>query len=101
MGDAAGVLIATPLFFLCRDFIDALRGPRRFQLLALALGLAAASMAVFWRTGLGRRDDVLAFVVFPFVLWAAVRFRVAGATFMTSLVVAIAVLGAAQGTGPL
>jgi len=100
MGDAAGVLIATPIFFLYRDFIETLKGPRRFQLLALAAGLIAASMAVFWRTGLGRRDDVLAFVVFPFVLWAAVRFRAAGATFMTSLVVAIAVLGAAQGTGP-
>jgi len=39
------------------------------------------------------RDDVLAFVVFPFVIWSAIRFRVAGAAVAGLLVATVAVLG--------
>jgi PAS domain-containing protein len=46
------------------------------------------------------RDDVLAFVVFPFVIWAALRFRVAGAALMSLLTASVAVWGTARGLGP-
>lgn len=46
------------------------------------------------------RDDVLAFVVFPFVIWAALRFRVAGAAVAGLLSASVAVWGTAHGNGP-
>ena len=46
------------------------------------------------------RDDVLAFVVFPFVIWAALRFRVAGAASAGLLSASVAVWGTAHGYGP-
>ena len=46
------------------------------------------------------RDDVLAFVVFPFVIWAALRFRVAGAAVAGLLSASVAVWGTAHGYGP-
>jgi PAS domain S-box-containing protein len=46
------------------------------------------------------RDDVLAFVVFPFVVWAALRFRIAGAALTSLLVASVAVWGTARGFGP-
>ena len=46
------------------------------------------------------RDDILAFVVFPFVIWAALRFRVAGAAVAGLLSASVAVWGTAHGFGP-
>jgi MASE1 len=43
---------------------------------------------------------VLAFVVFPFVIWAAIRFRVPGAAVASLLVASVAVWGTTQGFGP-
>jgi hypothetical protein len=43
---------------------------------------------------------VLAFVVFPFVIWAAIRFRVAGAAISSVLLTGVAVWGTAHGFGP-
>ena len=100
LGDATGILITTPLFFLCRDFAESLKIQRRLEFLFLSVATIGVSLAIFWRTGLGRRDDVLAFLVFPLIFWAAARFRAAGAATTTCLAVATAVLGAAEGTGP-
>jgi len=46
------------------------------------------------------REDVLAFAVFPFVIWAAIRFESAGAAVICFMIAAIAVWGTAQGFGP-
>ena len=43
---------------------------------------------------------MLAFVVFPFVIWAALRFRVAGAAMAGLLTASVAVWGTAHGHGP-
>jgi len=50
--------------------------------------------------GFSVRDDVLAFAVFPFVIWAAIRFRIAGTSVACFLIAAVAVWGTAQGFGP-
>jgi len=47
------------------------------------------------------RSDVIAFGIFPFVLWGAIRFEAAGAAFVSFLISAIAILRATQGLGPL
>src|SRR2546422_5466431 len=81
LGDAMGVLIVAPLFLTGWELRRSLGRARAIELLALLLSAAATSFALFSRVWIvSVRDDVLAFAVFPFVIWAAIRFRVAGAS---------------------
>jgi PAS domain S-box-containing protein len=66
----------------------------------LLFGLVVACLAVFGFQRLGFKDDVLAFLTFPFVIWAAIRFRVFGAAVATLLIAGISVWGTANGNGP-
>jgi PAS domain S-box-containing protein len=50
--------------------------------------------------GFGIHDDVLAFVAFPFLIWAAIRFRIMGAVCASLLVGGIATWSTARGQGP-
>jgi PAS domain S-box-containing protein len=100
LGDAMGVLIVTPLFFAAREFVGSFQRAQLVEVLALFLGLITACFTIFGHTGLSVRDDVLAFVVFPFVIWAALRFRVAGVAMVCFLIAAFAIWGTAEGNGP-
>jgi len=100
LGDAMGVVIVIPLLFTCSSFPLWPKRSRSLELLALSVGLLGTCFSIFWRTGLAKRDDVLAFVVFPFIIWAAIRFRAAGAALATTLIAAIAIWSTAEGTGP-
>ncbi len=101
LGDAMGVLIVTPLFLTGRELVSSLRSSRLTEFVLLGAGLFATCAAIFGgRTGFGVQDDVLAFVAFPFVIWAAIRFRVAGVAMASFLIAVIAVWGTAQGNGP-
>jgi len=100
LGDAMGVLIITPLFLTRREIFGPFRGARAIESLSLSFGLLATCFAIFGHTGLAVQDDVLAFVVFPFVIWAAIRFRVAGVAIATCLIAAFAIWGTAKGDGP-
>ena len=100
LGDAMGVLIITPLILTGRDLVGSIRNSRPIESLSLFLGLFVTCLAIFERTGFAVRDDVLAFVVFPFVIWAAIRFRIAGVAIATLLIAAFAVWGTAHGNGP-
>ncbi len=102
LGDAMGVLIITPLFFATRrEITTSLKKSSMIELFALLLGLVATCLAIFGgRLGLGIKDDALAFLAFPFVIWAAIRFRTFGAAIATFLIAAISVWGTAHGNGP-
>jgi PAS domain S-box-containing protein len=99
LGDAMGILIVTPLFLAGRELSGFFKWPRVIELLAVLIGLVGACGAIFGPTALAARDDVLAFVVFPFVIWSAMRFRVAGAALATFVITGIAVWGTAAGYG--
>ena len=72
-----------------------------FEVLSLFAGTTVTSFLMFSQTlGQSVRDDVLAFAVFPFVIWAAIRFRLVGASIVCLLVAMIAVWGTAHGNGP-
>ena len=77
LGDAMGVLVVAPLLLTGRDLLRVCRGWRLLEACLLSIAILVTSAAIFgpWAAV---RDDVLAFVVFPFVIWAALRFRVAG-----------------------
>jgi PAS domain S-box-containing protein len=99
LGDAMGVLVVAPLILNSRDLLHFLPGRRFVEIAVISLAVLVASSMIFGRRALVQ-DDVLAFVVFPFVAWAAIRFRIAGAALASLLVASVAVWGTAQGYGP-
>ena len=101
LGDATGVLLITPLVVA----ISAQQtGRRRLGLAELGLLLALLTTACFIIFGdlplIPVRLHVLAFAVLPFVMWAAIRFGVIGASVSTLLVATIATVETALGSGP-
>ena len=99
LGDAMGVLVVAPLLLTGQDLLRVCRGWRALEACLLSVAILVTSAAIFspWTTV---RDDVLAFVVFPFIIWAALRFRVAGAAVAGLLSASFAVWGTAHGFGP-
>ena len=99
LGDAMGVLVVAPLLLTTRELAAICSTPRVVELILILLGLLAASMFIFGPS-LTLRDDVLAFVVFPFILWAAIQFRSPGAAVANVVAAAIAIWGTAHRSGP-
>jgi PAS domain S-box-containing protein len=99
LGDAMGVLVVTPLVLAGEELLRVCRGWRALELSVVFAAVLATSFLVFGRWT-AVRDDVLAFVVFPFVVWAALRFRVAGAALISLMTASVAVWGTARGLGP-
>lgn len=104
-GDVLGALVVAPLllaWILQPPSTGGARGPLEIALLCLGTVLAA-------EIGLGHvlpipalfhRLDYL-YLLFPFVIWAALRFGSRGASLMTFTVSAVAVWRTVQGGGPL
>jgi PAS domain S-box-containing protein len=99
LGDAMGVLVVAPLILAGRELLRVCRGWRALELAAVSGAVLVTSLIIFGRWAVVR-DDVLAFVVFPFVVWAALRFGVAGAALMSLVTASVAVWGTARGLGP-
>ena len=98
LGDAMGILVLAPILLVLSDRA---RGtpPTRAQLLegaAVVAGLIVSSAFVFlggvWR---------YPYLIFPFLLWAALRFKQVGAAASAFLVGAIGTWGAVDGSMPL
>jgi PAS domain S-box-containing protein len=96
-GDAIGVLMVAPALLVL--FASRRSRPTRAHLLegfALLASLAAVSAVVFlagaWR---------YPYLFFPFLFWAALRFRQTGAALAALLVGALGTWGAIQGTIPV
>jgi integral membrane sensor domain MASE1 len=100
LGDAMGVLLITPLL-LTLPSVFAIRRERITEVATLILLLALACFLIFNDRLLGEvKHDVLAFGVFPFVIWAATRFRMIGSSFAILVIATIATLETALGSGP-
>jgi diguanylate cyclase (GGDEF)-like protein/PAS domain S-box-containing protein len=103
LGDAVGVLIMTPLLLvwsLHKPFVRrTLRSHVEFAL-SLALCGALAWLVFGMRFSLGYLHLSLAFLVFPPLIWAGLRFNARGATLAAFLISVIAVWGTAKGSGP-
>jgi len=100
LGDAMGVLLIAPLVFVGPRTAPDVSLSRATEFVVLLAGLVATSFVVFTRGVVLIQDDVLAFAVFPFVIWAAIRFRVMGAAITTLTIATIAVWSTALGKGP-
>jgi two-component system, NarL family, sensor histidine kinase FusK len=100
-GDAMGILIAAPLVLTARDAECLAQRSNAAELATLFGGTVVTTLLIFGQAlGYSVRDDVLAFALFPFVMWAAIRFRLLGAALVCLLIAMIAVWGTAHGKGP-
>lgn len=103
MGDVMGVLLVTPLLLAWTAEPERHLGARRRALEALALTLlllAACSLTLGPWFPNPLLHPPLAFTVFPFLVWAALRFGQRGATAVTLLATAIAVGAITRGLAP-
>ena len=102
-GDVLGALIVAPVLFTWAVSPASRHSTRRlFEVVVLCLGTLAAA-----ELGLGSLFDITVFrlvnyqyLLFPFVIWAALRFDARGASLMTLAVAVIAVGHTVQGGGP-
>ncbi len=96
-GDAIGVLVFAPLLLSLRADIRPLLSTRLRRLEAVVLAVLVTGLAsrVFEQT------TPIRYLVFPLLVWAALRFGTAGAAVATLVVVSFAVAAEAAGTDPL
>jgi PAS domain S-box-containing protein len=101
LGDSMGVLLVTPLVLTFPNLLRIRARVRIAEFAALLLFLTVACFIVFGDLAVVPvRLHVLAFAVLPFVIWAAIRFGVSGATLSTLLIAIIATAETAFGSGP-
>jgi diguanylate cyclase (GGDEF)-like protein/PAS domain S-box-containing protein len=100
MGDAASDLLVAPVvltwsarprFRNWRDGAEAV---------SLAAGLVAVSTLVFARPFASAAPQPLEYVLFPFIIWAAIRFGVAGAAIANLMTSSLAIWSTVHGVGP-
>ena len=100
-GDMAGVLLFAPVLLVWQSSWRQLSGQNKPEATTLVIGTGLASLAVFFGqfSLLGAHASV-PYLVFPFVIWAAFRFKQLGVTVVSLIASFTAVLGTIAGQGP-
>jgi signal transduction histidine kinase len=100
LGDMLGDLVLAPLLFAWARRPRIVTSPGRWaEAGALLLSLLAVGLLIFGKlfaTTLSRSP----YILFPFLIWAALRFGPRGAVTGTFVVSALAIWGTATGAGP-
>jgi integral membrane sensor domain MASE1 len=96
ISSAMGVLVVTPFLLVLRR-VHVPRDLRPLRVLEAAVMLAGTLVVMLVAT---RTTTELLFLVFPFLIWAALRFQLAGAATAILVVSTMAVIGAVNGSGP-
>ena len=100
--DWLGVMVTTPLIFAWvygRSTVWS--WPRVGEAVALFLTLFAGSQLMFGLWGVfATRDVPIAFIFFPIIGWAGLRFGARGATMIVAMLSAFAIAIAGMGIGP-
>ncbi len=101
LGDAMGILLVAPLLLTFPRLLR-IRGRARIAEFAVLLAFLGLACYIIFsdQSLLPIKLHVLAFAVFPFVLWAAIRFGVSGCSLATLLIAVIATAETAFGFGP-
>jgi signal transduction histidine kinase len=102
LGDMIGVLVVTPPLLLATRATLRAPSPREVaEALCLVTVLVIVSVKIFGAPELDAgRYYVAPLAVFPFLIWASLRFRQLGASLVTLVFSLVAVWGASHGTGP-
>ncbi|MER6347673.1 MASE1 domain-containing protein [Streptomyces sp. NPDC001595] len=94
VGDAMGVLLVTPALLLLSEAHHA-PDPARWK---EALVLVAAACAIVPLATYSRLS--LLYLIYPLLIWAALRFQLAGSVLCALFASVLATLAATEGTGP-
>jgi PAS domain S-box-containing protein len=101
LGDAMGILLVAPLLLSIHALVKLRSAARILELIVLLLLTTLTSVLLFdEHLYFFARYSVLALLVFPFVLWAAIRFGVAATALINAVIVLIALQATAHGLGP-
>ena len=100
LGNAAGDLIVAPALLAFSARPRNLNWLQRVEIGALVAGLSITSVVVFARRFDSAVHYPLEYLVFPFLIWAAIRFGITGAAFANLLTATIAIWGTGRGFGP-
>ncbi|MFD0019616.1 MASE1 domain-containing protein [Streptomyces sp. NPDC058382] len=93
-GDAMGVLVVTPVLLVCRRLRMPRMSDRWMEAGALVIVAVAGSL-------LATRGPLsMLYLAFPILIWAALRFRLAGSAPCALLVSVLAVVAATDRVGP-
>ena len=100
--DWLGVLVTAPLIFAWAcGRSTRWSWPRVGEMIALLLTLFAGSQLMFGLWGIfATRDVPIAFIFFPIVGWAGLRFGARGSTTIVALIASFAIAVAGMGIGP-
>ena len=100
--DWLGVMVTAPLVFAWGyGRSNVWTWPRAAEAIALLLTLFGGSQLMFGLWGIAATRDVpIAFVFFPVVGWAGLRFGARGATTIVAVIAAFAIAIAGSGIGP-
>jgi PAS domain S-box-containing protein len=101
VGDATGALIVAPVLLVLATTRGIQSVCRLAELAGLLVGLVATGLFVFGgqispKTG----DYSYPYAIFPFIIWAALRFGQPGTTVATLAASSLAIWGTLGGTGP-
>ncbi len=100
-GDGMGVLLLAPFLLTIPQWFKAGSKERLPEFLGLMVMVVCGCIILFdSRIGLRAPEDLLAFGIFPLVIWAGVRFEVGGAAAVSCTVAVLAVWETALGFGP-
>ncbi len=102
IGDLLGALVIAPLILIWTSPPNLQQVKRRYlEALLLFVFLAFVTGYVFLNKPiLGIAEQALIYVIFPFIIWAALRFEQRGASGAIFLISGIAIWGTARGLGP-
>jgi integral membrane sensor domain MASE1 len=102
LADTLGILIVTPALLAWKDIFSTLikiRFKSSVEMVLLFICLAIVSILIFKPSG--ENVHPLLYIVFPFLIWASLRFGMWGAFSGSLIVVTIAVWHTIHGHGPL
>jgi diguanylate cyclase (GGDEF)-like protein/PAS domain S-box-containing protein len=101
LGDAVGAMLVAPALLTLNAWHRLRHDGRVAEAGVLLLGLLSVSTAVFATSYPGNSPHyTLDYTIFPFLIWAAIRFGIAGAAMANALASGIAVWGTLHGWGP-
>jgi signal transduction histidine kinase len=101
LGDLVGALVIAPMFLVWGSTHPSLPEPRRLlETLLLAATVIGSSALIFLAPPESPRERLEPYMLFPPLIWAALRFGKRGAVSSTFGASVIAVLATASGFGP-
>lgn len=101
LGDAIGDLLAAPLILVWSGYKPRLRIQRYAESAALAIVVIVMSVLVFGTASVGNAAATgREYMLFPPLIWAALRFGTRGSVTSSSIVTVTAIVYTAMGRGP-